>query len=308
MSARRLFWPSLVAVAALLVWLLGSRGPVDAVPPDLLALNAQVHRSLRYQSDAAAPLLVGRSDDVRAAGEGHCGNYAYLLANELAARGHEAVVWLASSVDGLVIHTLVEVDGRYTLDPTLGVAYPHRFLDLWSTPSLGDAHTGEIKPEFVLYGGSQFFSLINSVTARARRGSGHGVALQQRAKMVVEQGEFYSGTERFLSDGSTANLAGAAPGAVELRYSWDAPVALSYLAIIPNWDSFTLPTRIRLTARLGDRVVRSGEEPLVQEYGTLGVRFSDKEWVDSLELAFDEFSGRQHRLIAREIALYGFLH
>jgi hypothetical protein len=275
------------------------------VPDSLLEINAEIHRSLSYQSTENAENLTGSSEQTLAAGKGHCGDFVYLLANALAGTGRKVVVWDASSVDNLIRHKVVDVDGAYTLDPTLGIAYPNSFLDLVKNPSLAGDQAESVNSNLVLYAGANFFAALSNFCARSWRGSAHGIPLHLSAKVSVEEGRFHSGTETFLSDGSSLTVAGAAPGRVRLKYSWQHRVAGSYVSILPDWGSMTLPTQVRVVPYLDGREVRNYKQPLEQRFGALSFWLSDTFHLDSLQLLFDEFSGQQRRLIVREIGIFG---
>jgi hypothetical protein len=290
-------------------WYVGGELVADkdlVIPQSILDMNNAVHTAIAYQVRAdGTPPVTGSEEAVLRARSGHCGNYAYVLANRLAQAGYDAKIISLYGVDGLLNHAVVQVDGEYVLDPTTGAAYPHTVLDMWQDPMLAEGYSGAVDPKYAMYVGSQLYEAVTKVAALSKRGSGHGVELQTLAELTVREGRFYSSTEAMLSDGSTSNTAGAAPGSVNLMYRWETPVRISYVSIVPHMESKTFPSRIRLEASLQGEPVISREVMPVLADGTMGIRIPDYRQVDTLNVLFEEFIGPQDRLVIREIVIVG---
>lgn len=112
---------------------------------DVVNINDKVHNLLRYGEGI---LGSETARDLLAYGEGHCGDYSYLLYRELLKKEYfSRTVDITSTYHGS-IHSLVEVrigDKWYTFDPTYNLYYPNNVQELVENPELVDEKVCKVK-------------------------------------------------------------------------------------------------------------------------------------------------------------------
>lgn len=142
--SKKLRLKVLFYVVGIIVLIGGSIGvimpEIDAAEVDdmkvVKEINDRIHKSISYGIGTGQS---SSSKEVLEYGEGHCGDYAYLMVKELRKKGYEArMVGIASSYyDGM--HTRVEVkidDKWYIFDPTFNIAFPNSTMEIIKKPDL----------------------------------------------------------------------------------------------------------------------------------------------------------------------------
>ena len=137
---------------------------------DVQKINKYVNGLISY---GAGPQVEGRAateDEILAAGEGHCGMYAYLLVKELSRNGYykASTYGVNSSYIGesTANHSVVEVEtteGPYVFDPTYGIYYTTDMETLLSCDNAELYAVGEPSEE-TYYLTSRFFAEAKSLT------------------------------------------------------------------------------------------------------------------------------------------------
>ena len=100
------------------------------------AINNRIQKSIIYGTG----LPGGESaQELLAYGEGHCGDYSYLMLRELKKQGYTARIVGVRSAYKNAAHSRVEVkiNGKwYTFDPTYGIYYPNSIQEILDNPDL----------------------------------------------------------------------------------------------------------------------------------------------------------------------------
>lgn len=104
--------------------------------------NTKIHNSIKYGPGLPGPQ---NEKELLAYGEGHCGDYSYLLARELKKYGFNTrIVGIRSSYKNAA-HSRVEVkiNGKWNvLDPTFNIFFPNSIQELIDNPDLVDFMQG----------------------------------------------------------------------------------------------------------------------------------------------------------------------
>ncbi len=124
----------------------------------LLKLTQEVNGLIQY---GQCPSFLDE-ESILELGYGQCGNYVALLSprlTKLGITGRTISNWATSGNAHAVIEATWN-NNRLVLDPTLGVIYPHSYLDLLQNPQLANDMLGSIPPELSSYGGSDFYGKV----------------------------------------------------------------------------------------------------------------------------------------------------
>ena len=106
-------------------------------------MNANVHSMLRYGKGIG---YAASANEVIAFGEGHCGDYTYLLMREISKLNFESRIVGVRSRYKNAAHSRLEVkiEGKwFTFDPTLNIYYPHSTQEMIDNPDLSEDIIGE---------------------------------------------------------------------------------------------------------------------------------------------------------------------
>ena len=133
-------------------------------------INLYVNGLISY---GVGPQVDGRAameDEILAAGEGHCGMFAYLFSKELSRRGYYGTTTYCITSryigESTADHTVVEVEtteGPYVFDPTHGIYYTTDMATLLSCDNAETYAEGEPSMESY-YLTSRFFAETSSLT------------------------------------------------------------------------------------------------------------------------------------------------
>ena len=270
----------------------------------LFDLTMEVHSLLDYGEVTAT---VTNQLEIEEHGVGHCGHFSYLLSQRLTELGYVPRIWSATGVSSYVVHAVVEVDDRYVLDPTLGIAYPTSFADLWSNPDKAQYFLGDYADLFGAYAGEAFFSNIRTVTVNSVQGSLFSAPLEARGEFSRTK-PLSTGKTGDLIDDDMATIGRSNAREIGFSWTWSSPARASYFSIVAENETSKIGYDFVVSLRREGQIVwqesRTGPE---MKYGAIGVVLPDTVTFDRLDVLFSREPGGLLPLAIRDFHIVGEL-